>query len=103
VQELQTGRIYTIPCRLEHEINFFIWSVASLDYLMTIINKSKKEALYVEIATFHPVKGSCNVLPQRSICPNRKNFDKALNCILKWGDDPSIAFLRILSFRLYRQ
>src|ERR1035437_1513283 len=42
VQELKNGRVYTISCRLEHETDYYMWSVASLDYLMTITKKSKK-------------------------------------------------------------
>lgn len=36
LQELKTGRVYTISCKLQRESDFWLWSLASLDYLALI-------------------------------------------------------------------
>jgi hypothetical protein len=41
LQELKTGRNYTISCLLARKNGFWLWSLASLDYLMNLTYQSK--------------------------------------------------------------
>ncbi len=43
LQELQTDRLYTVSCRLHRETDFWLWSLASLDYLMDLATMSRKK------------------------------------------------------------
>jgi hypothetical protein len=39
LQELKTCRVYTVSCKLLRDTDFWLWSIASFDYLVNLATK----------------------------------------------------------------
>jgi hypothetical protein len=46
LQELKTDRVFTVSCRIQRESEFWLWSLASYDYLVDLALSNIKKGQY---------------------------------------------------------